>query len=199
LKFNSILHLRDSSVKTEKTLSPRELARIAGQRFYRSETPCVRGHLADRYTSSSRCRACVEETYSTDEHKAYHRANQNRYREVDRTSYREADTRYREANREKRREKDRLYYQANRGKRIASANARIKHICAATPKWADRAAILALYEMAASLTETTGEPYEVDHIIPLQGRHVCGLHVPENLRVVHRDVNRQKSAKFTPG
>ena len=36
---------------------------------------------------------------------------------------------------------------------------------------------------------------EVDHIIPLQGQFVSGLHVPENLRVIPRSINRSKRNK----
>jgi hypothetical protein len=56
--------------------------------------------------------------------------------------------------------------------------------------------ILSMYEQAQKLTEATGIPHEVDHVIPLQGRLVSGLHVKENLRVVTRHENRTKSRRF---
>jgi hypothetical protein len=63
----------------------------------------------------------------------------------------------------------------------------------ATPVWADFEKIKAFYETADALGMLTGEWHEVDHIIPLQGRTVCGLHCPANLQVVPRSVNRAKS------
>ena len=61
-----------------------------------------------------------------------------------------------------------------------------------TPKWADSAAINAVYEARLKADQLTGMKHEVDHIIPLQGKLVSGLHVHNNLRVVTQRVNRSK-------
>ncbi|MGY2279567.1 HNH endonuclease signature motif containing protein [Pseudomonas monsensis] len=66
----------------------------------------------------------------------------------------------------------------------------------ATPSWVDCDAIEALYVDARKLTVTTGIKHEVDHIIPIQGKRVCGLHVPWNLRVITKAANVRKHAKF---
>lgn len=59
----------------------------------------------------------------------------------------------------------------------------------ATPKWADLDAIREFY-----VNCPVG--YEVDHIIPLKGKYVTGLHVLENLQYLTREENRKKSNKF---
>ena len=51
----------------------------------------------------------------------------------------------------------------------------------ATPAWYDLEQVKPIYEQAAVLSEATGQPWEVDHIDPLQGELVCGLHVAANL------------------
>jgi hypothetical protein len=67
-----------------------------------------------------------------------------------------------------------------------------------TPKWdADAHLIVAKYQVAAMLSRETGEPYHVDHIIPLQGKYVSGLHVFSNLRVIPGSDNVKKSNKYT--
>jgi len=70
---------------------------------------------------------------------------------------------------------------------------RTKH---ATPAWADKESIKEIYQLAAKLTESTGIMHEVDHIVPLTNKLVCGLHVPHNLRVVTFEENRKKSNTF---
>lgn len=66
----------------------------------------------------------------------------------------------------------------------------------AMPAWADKKAIEAIYRRAVLLTKSTGVPHEVDHIIPLKGRNVCGLHCEANLRVITKQENRRKSNLF---
>ena len=59
-----------------------------------------------------------------------------------------------------------------------------------TPIWADKKAIKSIYKTAQLLSISTGERYEVDHVIPIKSEIVCGLHVETNLEVVKRSKNR---------
>jgi len=52
------------------------------------------------------------------------------------------------------------------------------------------------YRVAALLTKVTGSSWHVDHIVPLQGKMVSGLHVPSNLRVLPATENIRKSNSF---
>lgn len=66
----------------------------------------------------------------------------------------------------------------------------------ATPKWLSKHQlehIKAYYETAAVLSKEWGVQMDVDHIIPLMGKNVCGLHVPWNLQVMIHVANREKS------
>lgn len=70
-----------------------------------------------------------------------------------------------------------------------------------TPKWLtdnDRANMDSSYAMAKWLSSVIGVPYHVDHVVPLNGASVSGLHVPNNLSVVRGTYNMQKSNKWVP-
>jgi hypothetical protein len=68
-----------------------------------------------------------------------------------------------------------------------------------TPAWLtdiDKERIQNEYKLAALQTKITGEPWHVDHIIPLQGKLVSGLHVPSNLRAMRGIDNISKNNNF---
>jgi hypothetical protein len=99
---------------------------------------------------------------------------------------------YRATNKAILRAKDKAYQKANPDKVAARSR---KHIAArlnAMPPWADEKAIKAIYAEAARMTRETGIPHDVDHIYPLQGRTVCGLHVAANLQVITHSENCRK-------
>ena len=68
-----------------------------------------------------------------------------------------------------------------------------------TPAWLtnfDRLKIKCLYSVAAMLTRENKESWHVDHVIPLQGNLVSGLHVPSNMRVLRGKENISKHNNF---
>lgn len=71
----------------------------------------------------------------------------------------------------------------------------------ATPVWLSGpqlAQIQRTYKLREIITDATGEEYHVDHIIPLRGENVCGLHVPWNLQVIPAVDNLSKNNRYEP-
>ena len=68
------------------------------------------------------------------------------------------------------------------------------------PKWLDADDLWMIeqaYALAVLRTEMTGFSWHVDHIIPLQGKRVSGLHVPTNLQVIPAKANMQKNNRYS--
>lgn len=82
-----------------------------------------------------------------------------------------------------------LHYNTNKSNYISRNIARKLHIETATPQWADLGAIKEIYAKCPI-------GYHVDHIIPLRGTNVCGLHVESNLQYLLAKDNIRKSNKF---
>ena len=110
--------------------------------------------------------------------------------------------RYREANPDKVKAQITAWFSKNLDKRTAYLSSRRSKKLNATPKWLtdfhfDQ--ILNFYTHAKECELLTGDKYHVDHIIPLQGKDVCGLHVPWNLQILPSDVNLKKNNLYESG
>lgn len=100
---------------------------------------------------------------------------------------------------EAKRSRNRRHYRNNRGYYNAKTAKRWAAKLERTPKWLtdeDHYQIQLKYSTAQYMTLLTGEQYHVDHIIPLQGNAVSGLHVPDNLRVITATDNLRKHNKY---
>jgi hypothetical protein len=91
------------------------------------------------------------------------------------------------------------YRKENRSKFSESSAKRRAAKLNAVPKWltdTELNQIREFYICAQMFKLYTGEEYHVDHIVPLQGENVCGLHVPWNLQVIPAKENLSKSNKL---
>lgn len=69
----------------------------------------------------------------------------------------------------------------------------------ATPIWlteSHKKEIKNIYLVCIKINKATKKTHEVDHIIPLRGENVCGLHVPWNLRIIPKSLNRSKNNAY---
>ncbi len=180
----------------------RKEAQALGAKFYFTGEPCVRGHIALRKTKGS-CLECVKEDWAVD--------NERRKERPKTEAAKAAGKRYYEKNRqaviaraaarpvEEKRRLQAQYKDRNIDVVRADTSVRKRRHREATPKWltpAERLQMRDLYVQARKMTELTRERYVVDHIVPLRGEEVCGLHVPWNLRVITQEQNLKKSNKL---
>ena len=185
--------------------STRKEAKAIGAKYYFTGEPCKHGHIALRKTKGA-CVECLKiEWKEANEKRADYFSEYNKREEV-----KEKKHEWYQANREqvieraavrpaeiKRRYRN-AWKQNNLLQIRADTKARRRKHRQATPPWLSRkqkSEIRQLYQIAITMTKTTGEQYVVDHIIPLRSDIVCGLHVPWNLRVVTQEENLKKSNK----
>jgi hypothetical protein len=98
-------------------------------------------------------------------------------------------------NAEKHREIVRKWQQENPEKRNANAAKRRASKLQRTPHWLTEDEVFMIkeaYSLAKLREKTTGIKWHVDHIVPLQGDTVSGLHCPENLQVIPGSENISK-------
>lgn len=181
-------------------------AKAAGAKYYFTGEPCKHGHIAPRKTKGA-CVECLKVEWA--------KGNETRaeyFREYNRSDAgQKAKRQYYERNRkaviarafnrpleEKTRAKT-SYKERNPDLYKELVSLRRRRFRQATPKWLTQEQKLEIrmkYRLAIELSRRTGVRHAVDHVIPLLGEEVCGLHVPWNLEVLTQDENLKKSNKI---
>lgn len=201
----------------------RSAALLEGKKTYLSDRPCKLGHLSLRVTATGTCMECrkikARERYAANPKKAILKQQQRYQKNAEtikakrRQKYaanpekelifsRVRSTEWRAANPEKVKAQRPLklaYKQRNPHKSIADVAKRRAAKLQRTPSWLtvdDLWIIDQAYELAALRTKMFNFSWHVDHIIPLQGKQVSGLHVPNNLQIVPWIENLSKANKF---
>ena len=120
---------------------------------------------------------------------------QSDYRKANPEKARLAVANWVKANPEKKKACDKALYERTKSIYIQRATDRHAKKLNAMPSWLtkeDRNAIAEIYKQCRDRSEADGIQYNVDHIVPLQGKNVCGLHVPWNLQVLTEIDNKRK-------
>lgn len=180
-------------------------ARERGLRFYFTGKQCVRGHISHRYVDARKCSQCaVEDSKAAqlknpDISKRFYEKNKQRILEKKRTY----KAKWYKKNKDRLLPKIVAYskeWRLQNPEKHAARQARRRAVkLQATPPWLNdehQKAILLEYELAKWCSDVIGVRYDVDHIVPLKGNLVCGLHVPWNLQVILASDNRSKGNKY---
>ena len=135
----------------------RQTAKEQGLKRFFTGAPCnMRGHVSERLVSSGSCIRCTDQL----------------------------STIHKNLNREAKREQDRNYNKENRALRNAIAAEYRAAKIRATPKWRDKIAIKKIYAECTRISLETGIVHHVNHIVALNAKFVCGLHVEFNLEII---------------
>jgi hypothetical protein len=146
-------------------------------KWYFTGKPCKNGHIAPRLKSNRCCKEC-----------AYAR----------RAVYETSD-KYVAWKAENKKKVASSWQKRNKGTVNANTRKRQAALLNRTPAWLtefDLLKIKCLYQVAAMRTKESGEEWHVDHVLPLQGKKVSGLHVPQNLTVIRGRDNVRKSNRY---
>ena len=157
----------------------RAKAKLEGYSHYFTGEPCRNGHTEPRVTGSGTCMACS-------------RKKSQRWALLNREKYLEHKT----VSNDKRADKNKQYAsewrRKNPSRKNATESVRRATCRQQTPLWVDQDQIVMWYEVANVLSRG-GVKFHVDHVFPLRGKHVCGLHSQDNLQVLPWHLNLKKS------
>jgi hypothetical protein len=164
----------------------RKEALLTGDSAYFTGVPCVHGHLSERRAKTGECLVCralavkVWRQKNPDKVSAHNASQYNKHADKIKANVRK-------------------WGKNNPSKILAHTRSMQAKRILRLPKWLteeDRWMIQEAYDLAALRTKLFGFSWHVDHILPLQGKTVSGLHVPLNLQVIPGKDNVVKSNSY---
>jgi hypothetical protein len=183
-------------------------AKVKGSTRFFTGQPCLKGHVVERMVSDGYCIQCKrireKKSYDSGTRKEYVKKMYTKKREViladlkEHYVYSNERKEYLEKWRNANVDNIALYRKEHAGLFAYHAACRRKKVKQATPLWFDeeKDKIKQLYLEASRLKQETGIEHHVDHIIPISGDNVCGLHTLSNLQVITRTENLEKKNNF---
>ena len=172
----------------------RRHAKEQGLKYYFTGKPCKKGHMAERLVSNGLCVECRKQ-YS----KKWYQENRDHCKQRNKQWYHE-NAEYRQQYYkqwvQENPEYKKQWRQENPDKVNAINAKRHASKLQRTPKWLsedDLWLIQEAYSLAKEREKATGIKWHVDHVVPLQGETVSGLHVPGNLQVIPGSENCSKN------
>jgi 5-methylcytosine-specific restriction endonuclease McrA len=159
------------------------IAKLNGEKYYFTGNLCKHGHISYRYVSSKVCIECNSER---------------NYKVIRTEQAKEYAKQYRNANKQKIFDSRKVWLENNLGKTREQTARRKASKLQRTPSWINNGHLFEIecINKYAACLRKIGLTYEVDHIVPLQGKTVSGMHVPWNMQVIHISENRSKGNKY---
>ena len=152
----------------------RKDALAGGYKRYFTGVACPQGHVADRRAKTGECLTCRADFLIT-----WREKNPTKVKQHNATQYVNHTQKIKANVKE--------WSKNNPVKILAHTRKQQTRRLMRCPKWLtldDYWMIQQAYELASLRTKMFGFSWHVDHIIPLQGKTVSGLHVPTNLQVI---------------